>query len=165
MKFKTRVFLLLLVGICLLQFNTSCVKIWAEKTITVSKGAIPPEFGKDSTVLLLIKNKPNRYNKHLVKIFSEYLWKFELVDYKDLYSSKYSNKRIYRYYFNYEYICPNPGELIYVKLFFIQDRIEGKRYDAHCHSSYTGRILKAYVNNLNTVIKLYHPELIVPEQQ
>lgn len=146
----------------LLLLTTSCgifVKSLAKSQITVERKAIPPDFGKDNTVLLCIIKGKKSYDKYMKKhVINEYHGKYEFVLKKDLYDDKYDDTSKYRYlldlnkieYSNYAYSGRDEWRTNYVTTaaYYILDREENLTYESPMTSSFFAKIIQAYMINL-----------------
>ena len=84
-----------------LLFFTSCggmIVSAAKKEMTIEKGDIPPDFGKDDAVILCVLADKKGYDKYMKKQVSEnYFGKYEFVYTDNVNSSKYNNVSKFRY--------------------------------------------------------------------
>ena len=141
----------------------------ARKNLTVEKGAIPPEFGKEKTTILFIKARGG-YNGYLRRnVRKNYYGAYELVtraEYEN--NAKYQDITTYRYVFDFDYnrvndryIAPSmatmtnrsvPGNirpaLYQVKKFSIYDRKTDSLYRSPMTSSYWSKLQKVYLRQL-----------------
>jgi hypothetical protein len=149
---------------------TSCGAVVTSKAnnhITVEKGAIPPDFGNDNSVLVFITHHRS-YNKYLKKnVEKMYKGKFEYATEKEFESNeKYKDIEKYRYVFDYSnspagsVFTSNPVStrgsgtvlrpaLFDVKRFSVVDRKAKKVYSSNLTSSFWSKIQKVYLKKLN----------------
>ena len=134
----------------------------ARKNLTVEKGAIPPEFGKEKTTILFIKARGG-YNGYLRRnVRKNYNGAYELVTRAEYENNvKYQDVTTYRYVFDFDYyrvndryISPsmatmtNRPALYQVKKFSIYDRKTDSLYRSPMTSSYWSKLQKIYLRQL-----------------
>ncbi|WP_196894359.1 hypothetical protein [Aureivirga marina] len=157
MKYLKKIFLLL--SICVLM--TSCMSAVFESKLTVEKGAIPIDF-KDYNATLLCVTYDGSYGNYLKKYLKKYYsGKYKIITKDDLTNEKYKDENKFRYVFDYSKksagykfdvnAMDRSREYLYkVRKFYVYDRIEKKTYSSRITSSFWAKILKTYLNNLNT---------------
>ncbi len=143
---------------------TSCgalVKGVANGKLTEKKGAIPPDFGKDTNSVMVFITSNRSYNKYLKKNVSKiYKGKYIFVSLDEFESNeKYNDIDKYRFVFDYNNQMPGynvvrsdgsiRAPLYNVKKFSIEDRKEKKIYRSKITSSYWSKIQKVYLKKLN----------------
>ena len=125
-------------------------KSYALSKITVENGAIPPDFGKDETILLCIVYDRRSYDRYLKKhVTKRYHGKYEFVERGNVHE-KYANASKYRYKFYHEKTYrnyPNHGTTGSYS-FYIEDRLKNATYYCPISSSFFGKTIKAYMINL-----------------
>lgn len=130
---------------------TSCMQqSMASSRMTVESGSIPPNFGKEETVLLAVTyNKPS-YDNYLKKHVTElYKGAYVFVDKEALNDPQYSDAQKYRYIFDYDLKTSGHGaDKTYAYDFYVIDRAEDKKYDAKFTSSFFSKLIQAYMVNL-----------------
>lgn len=133
------------------------VKSMAVKRATVSRGAIPPEFGKEKTVLLCMITGKNSYDKYMKKhVTAQYHGEYEFVLPKDLEAENYKDVSKYRYVFDrdkssYSRYTPQKasGQTTYTtSSYFIFDRKTNKTYEFSMTSSFYAKIIQGYMIGL-----------------
>lgn len=149
---------------------SSCGAIVTSKAnnhITEEKGAIPPDFGNDNSVLVFITHHRS-YNKYLKKNVEKiYKGKFEYATEKEFESDeKYKDLEKYRYVFDYSnspagsVFTSNPVStggsgtimrpaLYDVKMFSVVDRKTKKVYTSRLTSSFWSKLQRVYLKKLN----------------
>jgi len=146
---------LLVVLITVLLTQTSCIRSIAQKNLTVEKGAIPPDFGRDSSTLLVIKSGKNSYDKYLNKNFKAYEGLYQMVNRNEI-NTLYQDSIKFRYVFDYnlenKYVSGSSSGMN-VRKFLVYDRITDRNYKAPLTSSFFSKIMKAYIHNLNKAIE------------
>ncbi|KAF2331903.1 hypothetical protein [Flavobacterium daemonense] len=135
----------------------------AKNHFTEEANAIPPEFGKfDNQVLLIVLKKRSSYDKYVKSAAKRYLGKYEFITADQIESEKYKQKTIYRYVFDYDegssvtvndavrtqYTTINSSHTLIHKQFYVRDRMTDKKYKSGYESTYFGKALKAYMENL-----------------
>lgn len=130
----------------------------AKTEFTVKNGAIPPEFGQDSeTYLVLVKRTKKRYNKFMEKALQKYYTgKYIVLSRAQLQSGDYDSSK-YRYEFDYDkgtkyqFYNPQTGKTYQPKFFkryFVNDRLNDKKYKCGAEFTYFGNAMKVYFQNL-----------------
>lgn len=136
-----------------------------ESEFTVENDAIPPDYGKQNEVLLVVLEERKSYDKWLEKGFSNsYFGNYEFVTKEDLKSSKYSDTEKYRYFFTYEkgteystkYTSQDLGfkgstTKTYTsnfKRYLVFDRLNDKKYSSGAEFSYFGKAIEVYAKKL-----------------
>lgn len=151
------VFALFLILIC-----SSCAAIeksLAKKNITVENGAVPPDIGKDSTILLVVVQGKNQMKKLLMKhTTNEYNGEYKFIEAGEQYMDQYSDTSKYRYVFDHYikiisgYVDPTDfktqGRKIKSKRFFIEDKASYMRHECYFGSSIYGKVIQAYMIRL-----------------
>lgn len=144
---------------CIFLIMGPIVQAKARKELTEEKGAIPPDFGKDKSTLLVVKTGINSYDKYLIKNFKSYVGKYQIIESADTASSKYTDKVKFRYKFDYNdnvntMVVYSDGSSmpLVVRRFYIYDRALSKSYSADMTSGYFSKVMKAYIENLNKKI-------------
>jgi len=122
--------------------------------MTVENGFIPPEFGKQKTVMLVLKAGKGNYDKFLVRDFEGYKGEIKMIKESEKDSELYKDKVKYRYifYFTLEDRMVNDKPMS-LKKFYIYDRLENKNYVNKYTSSDFSMMRKVYVENLNKEIE------------
>ncbi len=144
---------------CFFWASAAVAKRKAKKELTVDKRAIPADFGKNKSTMLVVKTGKKSYDKYLIKNFKEYVGDYRIVTSEALDSAKYSDKKQFRYVFNFKFeahsIMGHDGftTTIDVRRFSIEDRFDGLLYQSPMTSSYFGKVMKAYIENLNLEIE------------
>lgn len=169
MKLKNN--LLKICAIALLVLMTSCGewvsamidKSKALKVITIENEAIPPEFGQNNTTLLCMLNGNKGHDKGMIKNVPEkYHGKCEFVQKRELNSEKYEDVSKYRYYFYIDKEVKKSTSRnlstgryethnIVTTSYFIIDRKEDIAYECPMKSNAYGKMIKAYMTNLEAV--------------
>ena len=138
----------------------SMVKSKALTKITIENNAIPPDFGRDKTILLCITSGKNSYDKYLKKhVTKEYHGRYAFISEGELNSDKYSNTNTYRYVFNRNLIYHKSSSYnnstgrweertTTSSLFYIIDRMDNRVYKSPMTSSFFGKMIQAYMINL-----------------
>lgn len=125
---------------------------------TEENGAIPPDFGKNkSAILLVMKAGMKSYDKTLGSMTEKYYTgTFEYTLLGKLDQDKFADKEVYRFYFDHD-----PGtEVTYRssdgsthtthrKQFFVYDRLNDVKYKCGSESSDWDMVVKAYMQNLD----------------
>ena len=144
---------------CIMLISGGIVKRKSVKKFTVENGVIPPEFGKTNSILLVVKSGRRSFDKTLTKVFDDYKGNYLLVNREDLTNSKLSDIETYRFIFDTKTIIKTNMDATRSSTrtyqFFMRDRIAGKKYDASHTSSFYGKLMKAYVINLNELVRNY----------
>jgi len=146
----------------LLNSCGSMVKSSAAKKMTVENGAIPPDLGKDNTVLLCVLKGRNSRDKYMKKHIEKYYkGRYEFILEHEVYESKYSNKEIYRYVFDYnagsvEVVGEDINGRVKTKnlptsSYYILDRKTGTNYYSDAPSGYFSKLIEAYAINMEKV--------------
>lgn len=129
-------------------------------TITVKNKALPPDFGKDNTVLICILTGKRNYDKSMKKhVINEYGGLYEFVLREDLHSDKYNDFSKYRYVFDYNEITRSKQvrnsttgmmdtQDTTTASYYILDRKKDMQYISPFTSSFFGKLIKAYMRNL-----------------
>jgi hypothetical protein len=142
----------------LLFFNLSLVSCGSElnsmkEEFTESKNAIPSDFGKKGTVLVVVLQNEKYYDK-LLKTCVNDNYKGEVVFVNSNELNSYSDKSKYNYLFDYsngrEYLDVHStnGSRKTIKIYFIKDRTTNKMYQSKKeYKSYRNAII-AYMQNL-----------------
>jgi len=144
---------------CFFFASAAIAKRKAKKELTVDNRAIPADFGKNKSTMLVVKTGKKSYDKYLIKNFEEYVGDYRIVSAEALDSAKYSNKTQFRYVFNFKFEAhiitgyDGSASTINVRRFSIQDRKDGILYQSPITSSYFGKVMKAYIENLNLEIE------------
>ena len=130
----------------------------AIKNNTVESNAIPPNFGKDNTTLICVIIGKKKYDKKMKKhVENEYHGKYEFVLRENLNSDEFKDTSNYRYIFDIEKI--EKTSTFYVSGRFqtrnvivnslgIFDRQAGIMYKSNVTSSFSSKIIQAYMINL-----------------
>lgn len=122
----------------------------AKAKFTEEKGAIPPDFGKEKTSLVVILTL-EPYNSKIKKIVQKkYHGLHEFVPSYDLNEKKYSDTTFYRFCFEYGTGSTyyDGGATFTTKKFLIYDRVERRKYFSKFSSSWWGAMARAYLSNL-----------------
>ncbi|WP_298892469.1 hypothetical protein [uncultured Psychroserpens sp.] len=130
----------------------------ANKYLTVEQGAIPPEFGKDGTVLLLIEDADSNlwYKKYVNKRAKEsYTGPYKIILYDELETMAYSDKEKYRYVF----LSDNTADIQHLtktgqsssewKYFLVYDRVTEKQYKSKTAPISWNKFMGAYFKKLD----------------
>ncbi len=145
---------LILCMIITLLISTSCtlVKTLALSRITVERGAIPPEFGNDSTFLICILKEEKRYNKYLIKHVKEnYHGNYEFVTKVEFDFITYRDITKYRYIFDmnrrvwYSQMSNNYSRSFQYSITDLKEKIV---YKCPVTSSFYSKLILAYMINL-----------------
>jgi hypothetical protein len=129
---------------------------------TEEKNAIPPDFGKQGTILLIIKNNNIfNYNHFLKSAFEKnYFGEYKIIDYDQIESKEFENKEVYRYIFDFSrgtgysstYSNQSTGmsssHVGNFKIFYVFDRFEEKKFQNKVEFSAYAKAMKAYITNL-----------------
>lgn len=135
----------------------SSIRTTAINKITEENGAIPPEFGRDTTTVVFLQYRRS-YNKYLKRnVRKIYTGNYELVDEKDfLQDEKYKSIEKYRFVFDFEYkehVRYNSSKMRYqnyrTKLFFVLDRKTNEIYKSPIKASSWSKLQQGYLENLN----------------
>ena len=129
-----------------------------KKEFTEEHNAIPPDFGKEKTIFLVVLRGRGSYDKYVKSAVKKYYtgdYVFVNVKKESIDDQKYNDKNIYRYYFDYSdgsvhttnFGNGQSASSVY-KRFFVEDRLLSKRYQSGGESSSFGKALKAYMGNL-----------------
>lgn len=125
---------------------------------TEKNDAIPPDFGKNNTVLIL-KKRGGSYNRPLKSAIKKYLGEYVYLESKENVDEKYQDKSKYRYVFDYtngksfstttKYgnLAPTTDTKT-LKKFFIYDRLLDKTYQSGAEFHQFQKGLKVYFENL-----------------
>lgn len=154
---------LLLLTTCLLC--SSCgilVKNMATKNAAIERGAIPPDFGKQSSTLLVLLHKSKSFNRHLKKrVKKEYNGDYQFVSEEELENdAAFQDKDKYRYLFRHnqfsrEYNNPDPmatrAKSIPTTQFMVIDRKEEKTYYCQFTSGMFSKYIQGYMISLERV--------------
>ncbi len=127
-----------------------------KKEFTEENDAIPPEFGKHGTVLLLINSQDygsSGYNGYLRRAFKKnYFGEYRIVKDGKLSNNEFSNKEIFRYAFDYSSgSTTNYGSR---KRYLILDRLANKTYQSGAEFIRYAKAIKIYAKNLEKKRKL-----------
>lgn len=155
---KTTQFLKSIIIIGLFFLNLSLVSCGSElnkmkEEFTESKNAIPSDFGKKGTVLMVVLHNDKYYDKLLMSCVNDN-YKGEVVFVNSEKNNDYSDKSKYKYFFDFtngkEYIdvhSSNGGSKT-IKKYFLKDRNVGKIYQSNVEfKSYRNAVI-AYMQNL-----------------
>ena len=168
---KLKNYLLKICAIALLLSLTSCgewVKAMIDKSkalkvITIENGAIPPEFGRNKTTLLCQIEGRKNHDKYVIKNVSEnYHGKSVFIQKHMLNSEEYEDVSKYRYYFSIDKEVKkstsfnvatgrNETHNIVTTSYYILDRKEDIAYECPMKSNAFGKMIKAYMTNLEAV--------------
>lgn len=155
---KTNQFLKSIIIIGLIFLNLSLVSCGSElnkmkEEFTESKNAIPSDFGKNGTVLMVVLHKNHYYDKLLMSCVSDN-YKGDVVFVNSENNNDYSDKNKYKYFFDFtngkEYIDVHSshGDFKTIKKYFLKDRNTDKMYQSKVEfKSYRNAII-AYMQNL-----------------
>jgi hypothetical protein len=162
-----KIFTITLLIFISIQF-TAClgalIESTTEKNVTVEKGAIPPDFGKDNSTLLIITHSNKSSEKKTIdKIASKnYHGKYEVLTRKEFDNEQYNNLEKYRYIlFMDEGVGGNittrttTGNLTTIDnsptttyRYSIVDRKENKDYKCPVNGTLYTKIIEGYMVNL-----------------
>ncbi|MCK8480936.1 hypothetical protein [Psychroserpens algicola] len=145
--------LFLMLNSCGLGINSA-----GNKYLTVEQGAIPPEFGKDGTVLLLVEDADSNlwYKKYINKhAENKYTGPYKIIQYDELDASPYSNKEKYRYVF----LSDNTSKIQHIdntgvsssewKYFLVYDRLTEKQYKSKTAPVSWAKFMGVYFEKLD----------------
>jgi hypothetical protein len=131
--------------------------------LSEKNNAIPPDFGKDNTVLLIVLRGYEAYDKYAIKAAKGYLGEYKLIKQNELSDEKYSDLSKYRYVF--DFIEGSTKSVYYtdtkltsnytLKNFFVYDRKINKMYNSGSQSSFYALLMKAYFENLEAKRKSF----------
>lgn len=127
----------------------------AKGKLKEANGAIPPDFGKNSEVLIVALTGDPKFEKVMLKIVpNKYRGESLLLYPKEIKADKYSDLNKYRYIFTYEkgsdYVDRGTGKHAFTtKQFYVLDRRENKKYLKKFTSSWWPSVAKAYLKNLD----------------
>lgn len=165
--FNIKPFLLLMVLIVTQScfIGKSVERSKARKAFTIKNHAIPPNFGKEPTTLLIILRDRKGYNKWVKKaVKNNYFGEYVFVTREDLEKEEYKNTTKYRYLFDYadgskrQVTATNSSGISYpttitFKQYFIMDLKTNFVYKSGAEFSYFSEAMKAYFENLEATRK------------
>ena len=161
MKIKIRQILSILILITSSISLSSCfisaavAKSQAKKEFTEEFKAIPPDFGKKNTVLLIVLKKRSSYDKYLKNATKKYNGEVTFINEGEEILPEYNNKQKYRFIF--DYIPGSSSTITYsnglsstviAKRFYVKDRLNDIYYQTSYETAFFGKALKAYMENL-----------------
>jgi hypothetical protein len=128
----------------------------ARKEFTEENKAIPRDFGKKDQILICVLKGRSSYDNYLKRaVKKNYKGKYIFVTNLDMYVSKYDDKDIYRYYFDYDggttmttSWSDGLSASSTLKRFFIGDRLENKKYQCGAEFGFFANAMKIYMANL-----------------
>jgi hypothetical protein len=154
---------LLLFSLVALQLFSSCgalSKALVKPHITKEKGAIPPDYGKDGEVLLIMLKDRKGYNKAMKKAAEKwYNGPYELVTNDQLGDGKYDDVDKYRYRLYMEEVTKSTstynsrtggmssGSLLTYQAYIYDTKFK-RRYDSPATSSFYKKIAEVYMKRL-----------------
>lgn len=125
---------------------------------TEKHNAIPPDFGKEKTVFLVVLRGRSSYDKYVKSAVKKYYkgdYVFVNVKKESIDNEKFSDKNKYRYYFDYSdgstqttTFSNGQSASSTFKRFYVYDRLMEKRYQSGGETGLFGKALKAYMGNL-----------------
>lgn len=155
----------------ILLFTQSCfisksvARSKARKTFTVENNAIPPDFGKEPTTLLVILRESKGYNRWAKKaVRKKYFGEYVFITRADLEKEEYKDTTKYRYLFDYaagstgsSYGYTSTGvryeTTLVFKKYYVYDLKTGKTYKSGAEFTNYGEAMKAYFENLEAIRK------------
>jgi hypothetical protein len=134
---------------------SSCAGTGAMKSeFTEENKAIPPDFGKNKSEVLLCVLQRGSYNGYLKSAAKEnYNGQYVFIQSSELNSATYADKTKYRYFFDYDggsSVSYSNGGSSTFKRFFVKDRLENKKYQSGAEFSFYAKAMKIYMANLET---------------
>lgn len=126
----------------------------AKEEFTEEFKAIPPHFGEMNTVLLITLRGRSSYDNYVKKAAKLYKGEIVFIRNGEEILSQYNDKTKYRFVFDYSdgssrtQTLNNLSSTVVLKRFFVKDRLEDKMYQSGYETSYFGKALKAYMENL-----------------
>lgn len=126
----------------------------ASQEFTEEFKAIPPHFGEKNTILLITLRDRNSYDHYLKEAAEFYKGEKVYIGIGEEMLHEYDDKTKYRFVFDYTngssstVTQNNLSSTIYLKRFFVKDRLENKIYQCGYETQYFGKALKAYMQNL-----------------
>ncbi len=154
---------ILIFAIAFLLIATSFVSCFGvptalKKEFTEQHNAIPPDFGKEKTVFVVILRGRGSYDKYVKSAVKKYYkgeYVFVNIKKESLNNDKFGDKNKYRYYFDYSdgstvstTFSNGQSATSTFKRFFVHDRLLDKRYQSGGETGMFGKALKAYMGNL-----------------
>ncbi|VXB37047.1 conserved exported hypothetical protein [Flavobacterium sp. 9AF] len=126
--------------------------------------AIPPDFGKDDTILLVMLRGRKSYDKYVLKaVQNNYFGKYIFVEAKDFYAGTYADREVYKYIFDYTdgststaLYSDGMQSSVTAKRFYVKDRLNEKMYQSGAESAYFAKALEAYFINLEEKRKSFN---------
>lgn len=157
---------LLLISLSLTLLSCgAAVKGMALKNTTVEKNAIPSDFGKNNSTLLVGLSRKNARDKYLKKYFKEnYHGPYVFVDSDKIDSELFKDTDSYRYIFDVDRRTDNKLKFnVFKKRFepdgttwnkyYVKDRQTGKYYYGQVESGFFAKLIEAYTINLEKTRK------------
>lgn len=135
----------------------------ARKKFTVENNAIPPDFGKEPTTLLIVLRDNKGYNKWTKKaVKKKYHGEYVFVTREDLEKEEYKNTTKYRYLFDYadgstgSHFVTNSTGNTYIttfkfKQYYVMDLKNNITYKSGAEFSFYGEAMKVYFENLEAL--------------
>ena len=134
-----------------------------QEKITVENGSIPPDLGKDDSIIICVLTGRNSRDKYMKKHITEnYQGNYEFVLQSDLTSDKYNDTDLYRYLLDYEASTTKTtrtdnktGRTSFVDVpvskYYIKDRKSNEIYSSNIKSGHFARLIEAYSINMEKV--------------
>jgi hypothetical protein len=127
-----------------------------KESFTEAKKAIPPDFGKGKTILICVIKNDRYYDVHVKSaVKNNYKGEYIFVSEQDVYNTKYNDKNIYKYLFDYSegslknVVGVKGGSTTYArKQYYIQDRLNNKFYKSGAEFPSYAKAMVAYMKNL-----------------
>lgn len=148
----------------LLLFTSTLQSCFISKAIETRKmkrefiennGAIPPDFGKDYTVLMVQLRGRGSYDRYLKSAAKKYLGEYIIVKTDESIDEKYPDKKKFRYVFDYsdgstvttQFSNGKSASSVYKK-FYVYDRLKKIRYQSGAEFTFFAKAMKIYFKNL-----------------
>ena len=151
---KKQIYLLLSIVIILFSCSSAAYK----STIKDNGKQIPPNFGLEKTIILLMEKGSSGYNSHLEENWDKYYTgKYEIVTKETLNNKKYADTKKYKYIFDYDIRVTrgNDGsgrqQTYEGYSFFLIDREDNKKFGSFLDSQAWNKLMKAYIMKLEEV--------------
>jgi len=148
-RLLNKTFFILLLNISFqLYFSAELVDKFEIKNNFVEKDVVlPPDFGKDGTILVIMLEDKNSYDNFLKKIFtSNYKGECVFIRKTEL-SMQCRDREKYRYYFTCTGAASGRVDNN-LKEYYIFDRVEGIRYSFNENIRFTSKALTRYADML-----------------
>jgi hypothetical protein len=129
-----------------------------KQEFTEENDAIPPDFGKDNSTLLVILQGRNSYDNYVKRaVKNNYNGKYILVLSTDYYSGDYTDVNEYRYLFDYTNgstssttFSNGMSASSTAKRYYIKDRLKDKMYQCGAEFGFFAKALEIYFQNLES---------------